>query len=109
MLLGSSLSGVARADEASLGAAEGVLGVTDLFGDDFAFTDTTELLYGLPERKYNSFIHASEEAAISRLYGGIHYMMAIEEGVAQGQEVGEFIVNKIQTLKKVKKESLVSN
>ena len=58
--------------------------LTDLYGDNFAFTDTTEVLYGLPERKYNSFIHASEEAAISRLYGGIHYMMAIEEGVKQG-------------------------
>ena len=72
--------------------------LTDLFGDDFAFTDTTELLYGLPERKYNSFIHASEEAAISRLYGGIHYMMAIEEGVKQGHAVGSYIVGNLQTL-----------
>lgn len=73
--------------------------LTDLFGENFAFTDTTELLYGLPERKYNSFIHASEEAAISRLYGGIHYMMAIEEGVKQGGAVGDYIVDQIQTLK----------
>ena len=72
--------------------------LTDLYGDDFAFTDTTELLYGLPERKYNSFIHASEEAAISRLYGGIHYMMAIEEGVKQGNAVGSYIVGNLQTL-----------
>ena len=75
--------------------------LTDLYGDNFAFTDTTEVLYGLPERKYNSFIHASEEAAISRLYGGIHYMMAIEEGVKQGQAVGEYIVNQIQTMNSV--------
>ena len=73
------------------------LTLTDLFGDDFAFTDTTELEYGLPQRSYNSFIHAAEEAAISRLYGGIHYMMAIEEGVNQGQNVGEYVVDKIQT------------
>ena len=46
--------------------------LTDLFGQDFQFTDTTEVMYGLPERNYNSFLHASEEAAISRLYGGIH-------------------------------------
>ncbi len=75
--------------------------LTDLYGDNFAFTDTTEVLYGLPERKYNSFIHASEEAAISRLYGGIHYMMAIEEGVKQGQAVGEYIVDQIQTMNSV--------
>jgi hypothetical protein len=75
--------------------------LTDLYGDNFAFADTTEVLYGLPERKYNSFIHASEEAAISRLYGGIHYMMAIEEGVKQGQAVGEYIVDQIQTMNSV--------
>jgi len=75
--------------------------LTDLFGQDFQFTDTTEVMYGLPERSYNSFLHASEEAAISRLYGGIHYMMAITEGVEQGQKVGEYIVNKIQTKRKL--------
>ncbi|MEO2099529.1 MAG: vanadium-dependent haloperoxidase [Flavobacteriaceae bacterium] len=73
--------------------------LTDLFGDDFQFVDTTELAYGLPERSYTSFIHASEEAAISRLYGGIHYMMAITEGVAQGQKIGEYVVNQVQTKK----------
>ena len=71
--------------------------LTDLFGENFQFTDSTEIMYGLPERSYNSFLHASEEAAISRLYGGIHYMMAITEGVEQGQKVGDYIVNKIQT------------
>ena len=71
--------------------------LTDLFGDNFAFDDTSEIEYGLPLRSYDSFIGASEEAAVSRLYGGIHYMMAIEEGVAQGQEVGEHIVQRIQT------------
>jgi hypothetical protein len=55
------------------------------------------LEYGLPARTFPSFIAASEEAAISRLYGGIHYMMAIEEGVNQGEKVGKFIVEKIQT------------
>lgn len=71
--------------------------LTDLYGEDFSFTDTTEVAYGLGEREYTSFIHASEEAAISRLYGGIHYMMAIEEGVAQGQAIGEYLVNRLQT------------
>ena len=71
--------------------------LTDLFGENFDFVDTTELKYGLGERSYKSFIHASEEAAISRLYGGIHYMMAIEEGVSQGRKVGKYIINNIQT------------
>ena len=73
--------------------------LTKIYGDDFAFDDTTELEYGLPVRSFKSFIHASEEAAISRLYGGIHYMMAIDEGVSQGQRVGEFITENLQTTK----------
>lgn len=73
--------------------------LTDLFGENFAFNDTTEVEYGLPARQFDSFIHASEEAAISRLYGGIHYMMAIDNGVDQGQEVGDYIVSKLKTRK----------
>jgi hypothetical protein len=73
------------------------IALTDIYGEDFEFEDTTELEYGLPARTFPSFIAASEEAAISRLYGGIHYMMAIEEGVNQGEKVGKFIVEKIQT------------
>ena len=71
--------------------------LTRLYGDDFKFTDTTEVAYGLPSRKYNSFIEASDEAAISRLYGGIHYRMAIEEGVSQGEKVGNFISENLET------------
>ena len=33
--------------------------LTDLFGENFYFVDTTELKYGLNERSFNSFIHAS--------------------------------------------------
>lgn len=73
--------------------------LTNLYGDAFAFDDTTEVEYGLPVRSFTSFIHASEEAAISRLYGGIHYMMAIDAGVTQGQKVGDYIASNLQTLK----------
>lgn len=73
--------------------------LTELYGNNFAFDDTTEVEYGLPVRSFKSFIHASEEAAISRLYGGIHYMMAIDEGVKQGEEVGQYIKENLSTLK----------
>ena len=74
--------------------------LTEIYGDNFQFDDTSELEFGLPVRSYNSFIQASEEAAISRLYGGIHYEMAITNGVSQGKKIGEFITNKLTTLKK---------
>jgi len=76
-------------------AAAAVL--TDLFGDKFAFADSTEVEYGLPVRSFSSFDQAAAEAAISRLYGGIHYRMAIEEGSIQGRKVGENVVRRIRT------------
>jgi hypothetical protein len=63
------------------GAAALVL--TELFGD-VAFTDRTHDFRGLPSRSFPSFTAAAEEAAVSRLYGGIHFRAAIERGLAQG-------------------------
>lgn len=70
--------------------------LTSVFGDNFAYTDDVELEYGLPVRKFESFYQASEEAAISRLYGGIHYRPAIDYGVDQGQKVGDLIVARLK-------------
>ncbi len=71
--------------------------LTSVFGDNFAFTDSTEMTYGLPVRSFTSFNQAAAEAAISRLYGGIHYRMAIEAGIAQGRGVGGLVVQRIKT------------
>lgn len=73
--------------------------LTHLFGEQVAFVDSTEVEFGLPVRKFNSFTEAAEEAALSRLYGGIHYRPAIVQGVAQGKEVGEWVVRNIKTRK----------
>ena len=70
--------------------------LTEVYGDHFDFVDTTEEEYGLPARSFQSFIHASSEAAISRLYGGIHYRPAIDYGVAQGEKVGDFVVKRVK-------------
>ncbi|HEY8938477.1 MAG TPA: vanadium-dependent haloperoxidase [Cyclobacteriaceae bacterium] len=73
--------------------------LTKLFGDNFAFTDSTELEFGLTSRSFDSFIKASEEAAISRMYGGIHYRPACMNGVTQGRAIGSFIIEKLKTRK----------
>lgn len=73
------------------------MALTDLLGEDFAFVDSTEVSFGLPSRTFDSFIEASQEAAISRLYGGIHYMPAIRNGQEQGRKVGDFINEKLET------------
>lgn len=74
--------------------------LTSLFGDNFQFADSTETSYGLPVRSFNSFYEASSEAAISRLYGGIHYRPAIEEGLKQGRLVGNWVVDHVITRKR---------
>jgi hypothetical protein len=81
-------------------SSSAAVALTHLYGENFAFVDSTEVEYGLTARKFNSFIEASEEAAISRLYGGIHYRSAIENGVDQGRKVGTHIVSRLETRKK---------
>ena len=76
------------------GAAATVL--TDIFGDDFSFLDDTETPYGLPIRAFPSFNAAAQEAAISRMYGGIHYRAAVEEGIGQGIKVGNLVIERLQ-------------
>jgi hypothetical protein len=71
--------------------------LTKLFGENFAFTDSTEIEFGLTARSFPSFIAASEEAAMSRMYGGIHYRPAVEQGVVEGRALGNFIIQKIKT------------
>jgi len=70
--------------------------LTSIFGDNFSFKDDTELEYGLPVRNFSSFFDASEEAAVSRLYGGIHYRPAIDNGVVQGKRLGDYVVSQIK-------------
>ncbi|OAB28124.1 PAP2 superfamily protein [Flavobacterium fryxellicola] len=73
--------------------------LTSVFGDNFSYTDDTEVQFGLPKRKYRSFDAAAKEAAMSRLYGGIHYKAAIVNGIDHGKTIGEFIEAKLKMIK----------
>ncbi|HLT08253.1 MAG TPA: vanadium-dependent haloperoxidase [Cyclobacteriaceae bacterium] len=70
--------------------------LTYYFGDNFAYTDTVEERFGLAARSFDSFFQAADEAAISRLYGGIHFMDAITRGQNQGLEVGKWVIKKVK-------------
>lgn len=67
--------------------------LTSIFGDNFSFNDNTEVPYGLPVRNFKSFRAAAQEAAISRMYGGIHYRAAVDVGLNQGQKLGQFVIS----------------
>ncbi len=86
------------------GAAASAL--TAIFGNDFAFDDDSEVPYGLPIRSFSSFNQAANEAAISRMYGGIHYRSAIEVGIKQGRDLSQFLLT---NLKMTTEKDLASN
>jgi hypothetical protein len=60
--------------------------LNELFGA-YTFTDSTMLQFGIPPRTFNGFIEAADEAAMSRLYGGIHF----REGNEAGKKLGASI------------------
>lgn len=62
--------------------------LTKVFGEGFAYADSSEVTYGMPVRSFTSFQQAADEASISRLYGGIHFRQALEEGLRAGRQVG---------------------
>ncbi|MDR7126155.1 vanadium-dependent haloperoxidase [Pseudotabrizicola sp. 4114] len=72
------------------GAAATVL--TAAFGDGYVYDDFTHEREGLDGRAYASFWDAANEAGISRLYGGIHFRAAIEQGLTQGRCIGAYAV-----------------
>jgi len=70
--------------------------LTHYLGDNFAYTDTVEEPFGLKARSFTSFRQAAEEAGVSRLYGGIHFMDAIVNGQTQGEKVGAWVIKKME-------------
>ena len=74
--------------------------LTFVFGDNFAFTDSTEVEYGMAARSFTSFQQAADEASISRVYGGIHYKPAVDIGIESGRKIGQYVNQKIVTRRK---------
>ena len=77
---------------AASAAAADVL--TSLFGQ-VAFTDSTHVKDGQAARSFTSFQAAASEAGISRLYGGIHFRVDIENGLKQGSCVAQHLLDNI--------------
>ncbi|WP_128544710.1 vanadium-dependent haloperoxidase [Larkinella soli] len=69
--------------------------LTALAGGPVAYTDTVEEEFGIPKRSYRSFEQAAQEAAVSRLYGGIHFRDSIEQGAVQGRRIGRYVLDKM--------------
>ena len=84
-------------------AAAAATVLTDLYGDNFSFTDSAHV--GRPKdeirntefkaRHFNSFWQAAEETAMSRFYGGIH----TPQDNARGLEKGKIVGNNVNQLR----------
>jgi hypothetical protein len=66
------------------------------FGDNFAFQDVSDLHYIGMQRHFNSFMQAADETAMSRYYGGIHFLNSSLKGAQQGKQIGDYIWNKLK-------------
>lgn len=62
------------------------------FGSNTRFTDNTHNDRGWGPRSFASFRAAADEAAVSRLYAGIHFRSGIEGGKVQGRCVAERVI-----------------
>ena len=69
--------------------------LTQLYGNSIKYVDNVEKPFGLPARYFQSFKQAADEAAISRLYGGIHFRESIQNGTKMGKYVGKKVIEKL--------------
>jgi hypothetical protein len=59
-------------------------------GDRHAFAATSTPLPGVT-RHFTSFSQAARETRLSRVYGGIHFLRAIEDGHEEGRRIGRAV------------------
>ena len=78
------------------GSAATVL--ADRYGEHVHFTFTSEVLMNgnpIPARSFNSFTDVLDEIFNARIYGGIHFRTACEEGAAIGRSVAAYVLTRL--------------
>jgi hypothetical protein len=83
----------------STGSSAAAEALTSIFGDGFAYTDTSELEFGIKSRSFTSFRQAAEENNWARFYGGIHFHNSCIISTEYGRKVGELVVNRLKMKK----------
>lgn len=63
------------------------------FGNSFSFTDNQKVPDGFAPRSFSGFTGMVNEAAISRVYGGIHYQFDSEVGRETGEDIAERVLS----------------
>jgi membrane-associated phospholipid phosphatase len=63
--------------------------LTAYFGKHYEFSATSP---GVATRHFDSFWDAANEAAMSRMYGGIHFSFANQDGLKLGEDVADWVL-----------------
>ncbi len=69
--------------------------LTDLYKNT-EFTDSSERVWGWPDRKFKNVNEAAIEVSMSRLYGGIHYRQSMKDAYDQGNKIGALVLSKLK-------------
>lgn len=75
----------------------------DLFGDRARYSATSLTLPGVT-RSYKGFSAAAEENGMSRLYAGIHFRHAVNEGKRQGRSIGRAVAKALEPVQQARLE-----
>jgi len=80
-------------------SASAAQALTSVFGDNFSYTDSTELEFGIKNRSFKSFRDAALENNLARFYGGIHFHPSCLVSTDMGTKVGDYVVQKLKMKK----------
>lgn len=73
--------------------------LTSVFGDNFSYTDSSELEFGIKSRSFKSFRDAAEENNWARFYGGLHFHHSCIVSTEFGRKVGNMVVDRLRMKK----------
>ena len=73
--------------------------LTSVFGDNFVYTDTSELEFGIKNRSFTSFRQAALENNWARFYGGIHFHNSCIVSTEYGRKVGDLVNQRLRMKK----------
>lgn len=66
--------------------------LTTLLGKDVSFTTIADPSLNLASSTFNSFTQAADEAGMSRVYGGSHWLSDNRDGLIVGRNLGNYVV-----------------
>ncbi len=70
--------------------------LTAVFGDNYSFTASSVGLPGVT-RTFTSFEQAADEAGMSRIYGGIHFLFSDTAALTAGSDLGAYVLQTFST------------